>query len=110
MIGRGGVQSDGRKCIGGRSDVQANDAYPISKSIVLGIIAGERGQSRIELDERHIKPGDAVRERKPGSTDAGAKLDRALAAMRGDCGGQQDRIMAEAMAAPRLTQHEPAAE
>ena len=51
-----------------------------------------------------------MRQREARRADAGAEFDRDLAGPRVGRGREQDRVMAEAMAAPRLAQHEPPAE
>ena len=62
------------------------------------------------LDQGHGKIINAARDREPGRADAGAKLDQALARLRRTRRGQQDGVVADAMAFARLAQNEPAAE
>ena len=53
---------------------------------------------------------DAHGQRQPGGADAGAEIDHPVARLRAGRRRQQDRVMADAMAALRLAQPQPAAE
>ena len=95
---------------GRRRHIHAHRAHTRRETVALDVLGRERRERRIDFDERHIEAFDAAREREPRGPDAGAKFDGAFAGARRHRGRQKDRVMAEAMAAPRLAQHEPAAE
>ena len=80
------------------------------ETVARRVLARERRQRRIDLDQRDGEAVDAPRQRQSGGADAGAEIDRVIAGARGGRRREQDGVMADAMAAQRLAQHQPAAE
>jgi hypothetical protein len=91
-----------------RRNIQRNNARPIRKPIPLRIVFGERGEQWIDFDQRHGEPDDALRQRQSGGASACAELDCMPAIGRVARRGEQDRVMSDAVAFPRLAQDQPA--
>src|SRR6516162_2430959 len=82
-----------------RRDIKTKRPHTIGECIARGIFARQRGEVRIEFNERDGKSFDTASKRQPGRADASAEFDRMLAWPRRYCRREQYRVMAKAMAA-----------
>src|SRR5581483_6544702 len=101
-------QAGGDECLRRRSNVE--DADLSRDSVGARIVAGERGERRVDLDQSELDATDALCYCKPRSADACAELDHTLARPRAAAGGEQHSVMAGAMSRLRLPQLQLAAE
>ena len=82
----------------GAVDVERTTALTRSASRCARVLGRERSKRRIDLDQRDPEAGNAGRQRKPGSADAGAEIRPPARRHAPARRRQQDRIMAETMA------------
>jgi hypothetical protein len=109
MISHARRQSRRRKRRSGSRDAEAGGINASGEPVALGIRARKRHQNWVDLNQGDGKLVDAASHSEPGRTDAGAKIDEALARPRRAGGGEQDRVVADAVALARLPQYEPTA-
>ena len=103
------VGKPGLPALSGLQDIEPEDARAPFKSVARGIDLGKPGELRIDLDEIGERPRGPPDERQPDRADARADVDDP-ALRRPRCRGEQRRVGADPMAAPRLDEGEPAAE
>jgi hypothetical protein len=68
------------------------------ESIARNIIGRHRDKLGVDFDQGHRDVRHAERQRHACSTNAGAKIDSAIAGMPAGCGSEQNRVMPDAMA------------
>jgi hypothetical protein len=98
-----------RKVLRWSIHVERCDRHPVGETIVRGVAAREFRQRRVHLDQHDLESRHALRQREARSSDPRAEFNRDASQCGIHRGGEQDRVMAEAMPAPRLAQHQPAA-
>ena len=103
-----GAEADGGKRVGGGRHIQ-HDGIGRDR-IGGGIVARQRRQRRIDLDQHELDPGDAPGDRETGGADAGAEFNHAITRTRRRRRGQQHGVMAGAVTRSRLTQAQLSAE
>ena len=103
-------QARGGEIGGGCLDIETHRAHAIGKIVAFRIAGRERGQGRIDFHQRDGDARDPARQRQARAADTGAEIDRMVAGLRDGRRREQDGVVADAMAAQRLTQHQPAAE
>jgi hypothetical protein len=89
-------------------DIQADGASPIGEPVLSNIVAGQRNENRIHIDERDLQVGHPQRQRQTGCPDSGAEISRLFP--RYSAGGrrEQDGVMPDPMTTARLPQRKPA--
>ena len=103
------VGKPGLPALSGLQDIEPQDARAPFKSVARGIDPGEPGELRIDLDQIGERPRGLPDERQPDRAHARADVgDPALRRPRRR--GEQRRVRADPMAAPRLDKGEPAPE
>ena len=107
-VGAVGVKSGGGKAGRGRRHIQHDRLG--GNRIGGGVVARQRRQRRLDLDQHKFNAGDASRHGKSGGADAGAEFNHAIARTRRRRGRQQHGVMAGAVAGPRLAQQQLSAE
>jgi hypothetical protein len=80
------------------------------ETVARGVLARQRGEGRLDLDQGHGEAGDATRQRQSRGADPGAEIDRVLAGAGRGRRREQNGVMADAVAAQRLAQRERSAE
>ena len=93
-----------------RRDVEHDGTDPPGKSVGLRILRCQRGETRIDLDQRDSAVLHPLRERQSCRTHARPEIDDPLARARRARRRQQDGVMADTVAASGLLEQQPAAE
>jgi hypothetical protein len=110
MIRRSWPEPGSSKSRRRRGNVETNGMDAPSKAVALGIVACNSRQCWIDFDKRNGKALDAPSERQSYRANTGTEIDGVVACARRGRRCEQDGVMADAMAAARLSQDEPAAE
>jgi hypothetical protein len=109
VIGRTGRQSRRRKRRRARANIEADGARAAGQVVAHRIVARQRDQCWIDLDQSDGQIADAAGDGEPRRTHPGSEIDQMLAGARRASCGQQNRIVAEAVALARLAQEKSAA-
>jgi len=109
-ICRSGLQS-GRGELPGRSgNVEHDGAHAVSDAIALGVLGSQRREAGVALDERDSRPVGPQRDRQACCSDAGTEFHHMVACAGSSGGGEQDRVMPDAVTPSRLFQSQSPAE
>jgi hypothetical protein len=80
-------------------DIGHQHIHAVGQSVEPCIASGQIAKRLIDFDQRDFQLWRARHQRQAGRADAGAEIDRMLAGAPISRGGEQDRIMADTMAA-----------